>query len=135
MNRILGVGLDVVDLGRFERALERHGERFVSRFCSAQEIKPLTGAPRVAHLAGLFAAKEAVMKALGSGWAAGVGFRQIEIHRAPSGAPSVLLHGEAERRAHRLGVLRLHVSITHDRGVAAAVVMLEGGAGGEEESS
>ena len=87
MTRIVGIGLDLVDVDRFARALDRHGESFVARICRSGEAKPLTGRARVAHLAGLFAAKEAAMKALGTGWAAGIGFRQIEIERTPGGAP------------------------------------------------
>lgn len=135
MNRVLGLGLDVVDLARFERTLARHGERFVARFSRPGEAKPLVGPPRVAHLAGLFAAKEAVMKALGSGWAEGIGFHQIEIVRAPSGAPSARLSGRARERAAAMGVARLHLSVTHDRGVAAAVAVLEGPGTASAESA
>ena len=126
MNRILGLGLDLVDVDRFALALERHGEPFVARICREGEAKPLSGRPRATHLAGLFAAKEAAMKALGTGWAAGVGFRQIEVERAAGGAPALRLHGEAEARARTLGVSRTHLSITHDGRSAVAVVVLEG---------
>jgi holo-[acyl-carrier protein] synthase len=126
MNRIVGIGLDLVDLDRFALALERHGEPFVTRICREGEVKPLVGRPRAAHLAGLFAAKEAAMKALGTGWAEGVGFRQIEVERAAGGAPRLRLHGAAAERAAALGVTASHLSITHDGRSAAAVVVLEG---------
>lgn len=126
MTRIVGLGLDLVDLDRMARLLERHGERAVARICREHEPKPLAGAARVAHLAGLFAAKEAAMKALGTGWAGGVGFRQIEVIRDASGAPSLRLHGAAAARAAALGAERSHLSITHDGRAAAAVVILEG---------
>jgi len=126
MNRILGIGLDLVDVDRFALALERHGEPFVARICRDGESKPLAGRARSTHLAGLFAAKEAAMKALGTGWAAGVGFRQIEVARDGAGAPALRLHGAAEARALSLGVERTHVSITHDGKSAVAVVILEG---------
>jgi holo-[acyl-carrier protein] synthase len=124
MNRILGIGLDLVDVGRIERLLERHGEAALRRIC--RDGEPREGAGRATHVAGLFAAKEAAMKALGTGWAAGVGFRQIEVVRRPGGAPALRLHGAARERAAALGVETLHLSITHDARTAAAVVVLEG---------
>lgn len=128
MSGILGLGLDVVDLERFSGVLERHGEALLRRVFRDGEVRATAaGGARVAHIAGLFAAKEAAMKALGSGWAQGVGFRQIEIARDESGAPRLELHDEARRRADRLGVERLHLSITHDGRTAAAVVVLERG--------
>jgi len=126
MNRILGLGLDLVDVDRLALALERHGAAFVARVCRDGEAKPLAGRPLATHLAGLFAAKEAAMKALGTGWAAGIGFRQIEVERESGGAPRLRLHGAAEERARLLGVDRTHVSITHDGRSAVAVVILEG---------
>lgn len=127
MSRIVGLGLDLVDLDRMARLLERQGERVIARICLEGEPKRLEGAARVAHLAGLFAAKEAAMKALGTGWAQGVGFRQIEVVRGASGAPALRLHGAAAARAAALGVERSHLSITHDLRTAAAMVILEGG--------
>lgn len=130
MSAILGLGIDLVDLARMARLLERHGEAALARICLEGEVRIAAGAGRAAHVAGLFAAKEAAMKALGTGWARGVGFRQIEVVRDPSGAPGLRLHGAALARADELGVRRLHLSITHDARAAAAVVVLEG-AGGE----
>lgn len=134
MSRILALGLDLVDLGRIAAALSRHGEAFVERFCRPGEPAGREGAARIAHLAGLFAAKEAVLKALGTGWAQGLGFQQVEILRAPSGAPTVRLHGRASERAAELGVTAIHLSITHERGHAAAVAVLEG-AGARESAA
>jgi len=128
MSRIVGLGLDLVDLERMARLLERHGEAAVRRFCREGEVRPGSGAARIAHLAGLFAAKEAAMKALGTGWGLGVGFRQIEVVRAASGAPSLRLHERAAARAEELGVGALHLSITHDARAAVAVVVLEAAA-------
>ncbi len=123
---ILGLGLDIVDLERMARLLERHGEAAVRRICRPRELRIESGPGRVAHLAGLFAAKEATMKALGTGWAAGVGFHQIEVVRRAGGAPSLELHDAAQRRALELGADAFHLSITHDARTAAAVVVLEG---------
>ena len=122
---IVGIGLDLVDLDRLARLLERHGEAFVRRVCRDGEARIGSGPARVAHVGGLFAAKEAAMKALGTGWARGVAFRQVEVVRAESGAPALRLHGEAERLARELGVARAHLTISHDGRSAAAVVVLE----------
>ncbi len=125
--RIVGLGLDIVDLSRLERAIERHGERFVQRFCRSGEVEPRAGLARLQHLAGLFAAKEAVMKALGTGWGDGVSFLQVEVRRdGPRSAPAVRLHDRAREVATGLGVDHVHLSISHDGPVAAAVAVLEG---------
>jgi holo-[acyl-carrier protein] synthase len=126
MTRMLGLGLDIVDRSRIERLLDRHGEAFVRRICRDGEVRVGSGPGRAAHVAGLFAAKEAAMKALGTGWSGGVGFLQIEVRRSPAGAPSLELHGEARRRADALGVEALWLSISHDGASAVAVVVLEG---------
>lgn len=122
---ILGIGIDVVDLKRIERMHERHGEVFVSRFCCPGECQRRRGHAMIEHLGGLFAAKEAVMKALGTGWAEGLGFRQIQVVRNAAGAPTVELHGRAAERSAALGVGSIHLSITHERSFAAAVAVLE----------
>lgn len=127
MSRVLGLGLDLVDVERFAAALARHGDAFVRRICRDGEPRATPcGRSFALHLAGLFAAKEAAMKALGTGWAAGVGFRQIEVTRAANGAPGLRLHGAAAARAAELGVIDLRVSISHDGRCASAVVLLEG---------
>lgn len=124
---ILGLGLDVVDLSRMERLHERYGETFIRRFCRDGEWqKERQGGALIEHIGGLFAAKEAVMKALGTGWAEGLAFRQIEVVRLPSGAPTIRLHEQALRRASEMAVESIHVSITHERTYAAAVAILEG---------
>ena len=123
---ILGLGLDVVELERIARIHARHGDVFVRRFCHAEEVQARSGARLTQHLGGLFAAKEAVLKALGTGWAQGLGFLQIRVEPAAGGRPEVRLEGAAAERARRLGVERVHLSITHESGWAAAVAVLEG---------
>jgi holo-[acyl-carrier protein] synthase len=123
---VIGIGIDLVEVARIGRLLERHGERAVARLCHEGEAD-LRRAALDQHLAGLFAAKEAVLKALGTGWSQGTSFRQVEVVRAPGGAPGVRLHDVAAARAAALGVGRIHLSITHERGYAAAVAVLEGG--------
>ncbi|MBZ0112809.1 MAG: holo-ACP synthase [Thermoanaerobaculia bacterium] len=122
---IVGMGIDLVDLTRIREILDRHSDRFTDRICRPGEVKACHGAARVQHVGGLFAAKEAVMKALGTGWDAGVSFRQIEIRRDSNGAPSVVLHDRAAEIAAELGVARIHLSITHEREQAAAVAVFE----------
>jgi holo-[acyl-carrier protein] synthase len=125
--RILGVGLDLVELARLAAVLTRHRRRFVERVCRPGEIAARgDGDAMVQHLGGLFAAKEAVLKALGTGWGSGAWFRDVEVVREPGRGPTVRLHDGALRRARDLGVARIHVSITHERGHAAAVAVLEG---------
>jgi len=124
---IVGIGLDVVDLARFRGVLDRHGDTFLRKVFREGEARPGRGDARLAHLGGLFAAKEAAMKALGTGWAAGIGFRQVEVVREGAGAPTVRFHDAALARARELGAAEAHLSITHDGRIAAAVVVLERG--------
>jgi holo-[acyl-carrier protein] synthase len=109
-----------------EKIHHRHGEVFILRFCRPGEWQTRQGNALIEHLGGLFAAKEAVLKALGTGWAEGLAFRQVEVRRAASGAPSIQLHGRAKERSDNLGVSSIHLSITHERSYAAAMAILEG---------
>lgn len=121
---IVGIGLDVCSIERMRKALERHGDRFYARICSGAERKELDQAgDRAMHLAGRFAAKEAFAKSLDG--APGVGWHEVEIHHGPSGRPQMMLRGQAHTLALAAGALRWHLSITHDAGIAAAVVILE----------
>ncbi len=123
---ILGVGIDLLEVARIERALERHGSRFERRVFTAAEIELCRGrADRLQALAARFAAKEACLKALGTGWSDGLAFGQVEIVRESSGRPALRLHGAAAERAARLGVTKTHVSLTHQPTAAAAIVILE----------
>ena len=124
---VIGIGIDIVRTDRIARAAARFGDRFLSRvFSEAERAACDATADTASCLAGRFAAKEAAQKALGTGWSAGVGFRTIEILREPGGPPRLAFHGAAGRIAVGLGVVHALVSITHDAGVAAAVVVLEG---------
>jgi len=112
------LGIDVVQLSRIRDALARFGERFARRVLTAQEAAYVGASPE--RLAGRWAAKEAVSKVLGLG-VRGVGWREIEIVRLPTGQPAVRLHGRARARAEQLGMGRIAVSISHDREMAVAV--------------
>ncbi|HET8569621.1 MAG TPA: holo-ACP synthase [Candidatus Limnocylindria bacterium] len=114
-------GIDVIETARIRGVLERHGPRFLGRVYTEWEQRYCRG--NVLHLAGRWAAKEAVSKVLGLG-VRGVGWREIEIKRTPAGQPVVVLHGRAERRREQLGLgAPLSVSISHIRELAVAVAV------------
>ena len=121
---IRGLGLDIIEIARIERIWKRYGARFALRILHPGERTALPESP-VLFLAGRFAVKEAAAKALGTGFAAGITPTDMETGREDSGAPVLRLHGAAARRMAELGASCAHVSITHSRGVAAAVVVLE----------
>ena len=119
------VGLDAVEIERVTEAIERHGERFLARIYTDAERRLADGSGEAAgqFYAGRFAAKEAVLKALGTGYAQGLGFREVEILRGENGAPALTLHGAARERATALGIAKILVSITHTRRDAHAVAI------------
>lgn len=121
-----GVGFDLVDVDRFRLAMERNGRRFRERVFTPQEQAECDGrADPILHYAARFAAKEAGMKALGTGWSGGVGFRDFEVHSNGKQAPRLELHGKAAEVAQRLGLRGLRVSLSHtERSAGAAVVAL-----------
>jgi holo-[acyl-carrier protein] synthase len=120
---IVGLGIDVCSIERMRRALERHGDRFFGRICSDSERADLTGRDVATALAGRFAVKEAFAKALDG--ARGVGWHEVQVRRLPSGRPVLELSGNATKMVESFGANAWHVTITHDAGVAVAVVILE----------
>lgn len=114
------VGVDAIEIWRIERTLARYGDRFLQRIYTEQERARYAG--RVAELAARFAAKEAVMKALGTG-VRGVRWRDIEILPNARGKPLIRLYGTAATRARALGLNHIAVSLTHARDLAIAVVV------------
>jgi len=131
---IVSLGLDLTRIERFALAESRRGARFLERVFTARERAycERRAANRHTHYAGRFAVKEATMKALGTGWTRGVRWVDIETVRAPGGPPELVLHGASADLAARRGIARWHVTITHDAGIAAAVVVAEGGAPGAD---
>jgi holo-[acyl-carrier protein] synthase len=117
---MLTTGVDIIEIDRIQAALERWGQRFLHRIYTEGEIAYCRGRPP--NLAGRFAAKEAAMKALGTGLR-GVGWKDVEVIRGPGGKPSVRLHGRALLRAEKLGVTELALSLSHSRGYAVAFVV------------
>ncbi len=124
---ILGTGLDLVEVARIAVLAERHGDRFLKRVFTDTEIGySMPRAARYQHLAGRFAAKEAVFKALGTGWGQGVGWKLVEVVPGEEGRPEVRLSGAAADRLGSMGGHRVHLSITHTEGLAAASAVVEG---------
>jgi holo-[acyl-carrier protein] synthase len=119
------LGLDLTEVGRVAGVLERHADRFLARVFREGEIRRSRRHPRAfaEHVAGRFAAKEAAMKALGTGWR-GIAFHEIEVGRDARGKPLLSFHGRALDRARVLRVVSAEVTITHGRDIAAAVVAL-----------
>jgi holo-[acyl-carrier protein] synthase len=128
---IAGIGVDIVDIARIQALLDRYGERFLRRvYTEAETAYAMGGANKAERLAGRFAVKEAVMKALGTGKSQGILWRDVETLRGRRGKPEVHLHRQAMKWAKSAGGGAVHVSITHDGGKAVAFVILEK-AGGE----
>ena len=123
---IVGTGIDLCEVGRIEQAIARHGRRFLERVYTAGEIAYAERkANRYERYAARFAAKEAGMKALGTGWRGGLGWRDLEVANLASGRPTLRLHGKAAEIAAKLGVRSVSLSITHTATQAMAAVILE----------
>ena len=126
---IIGIGLDLIELSRVERSLHRFGEHFLNRIMADDERSADPASPSartVSYVAARFAAKEAAVKALGTGFAEGIGPRDVAVRSLPSGKPELVLSGKAREKADALGAKKLHLTLTHTRDNAAAVVILEG---------
>jgi holo-[acyl-carrier protein] synthase len=127
---ILGSGIDLVEIARIQRSVERYGARFLNRvFTPAEQEYCLRKRAAAESFAARFAAKEAAAKALGTGISRGVHWLEIEVVREPGGKPGVAFHGSAARIASGLGVERTALSLTHTAALAMASVLLEGGTG------
>ncbi len=123
---ISGVGIDLVEIGRIEGAIERWGEKFLNRIYSSAEIdycRRHSFPPQ--HFAARFAAKEAFLKSLGIGIFRGVAFRDVEVCVGKMGKPDLSLHGEADRLLSGKKVAAVHLSLSHSTRYATAIVILE----------
>ena len=124
---IVGTGIDITEVPRIREAIQRHGERFLQRIFTEGEIQYCESkVNRVERYAARFAAKEAGMKAIGTGWNHGVRWRDIEVARKPGGRPTLVLHGKAAEFAAKLGATNVALSLTHTAEQAMAQVILEG---------
>lgn len=125
---ILGMGVDLAEVPRIRQSIERFGSKFIDRIYTPGEISYVERkANRFERYAARFAAKEAGMKAIGTGWRRGVTWHDFEVANLPSGRPTLRLSGKAAEFAARLGVKDISVSLTHTAEQALAVVILEGG--------
>ena len=123
---ILGTGVDITEVPRIQQALERHGERFLNRVFTAEEARYCNGKANAAErLAVRFAAKEAGMKAIGTGLRGGITWKDMEVIRRPGQRPELHYYGKAAEIAASLGCKRVHLSLSHTAAQAIAYVILE----------
>jgi holo-[acyl-carrier protein] synthase len=123
---IIGSGIDIAEVDRIEQSIERYGHRFINRIYTEAEIRYVERkANRFERYAARFAAKEAGMKAIGTGWSHGVRWRDFEVTNLASGKPTLRLHGRAAEIAQQLGVRSVSLSLTHTRSEGMAFVILE----------
>lgn len=125
---ILGIGSDLAEVARIRHSIARYGDRFIKRIYTEGEQAYSSSKANVAErFAARFAAKEAGMKAIGTGWRRGVTWKDFEVLNERSGRPTLLLSGVASEIADRMGVERISISLTHTSELAFATVILEGG--------
>jgi len=121
---IIGIGTDLIEVARVEKNISK--PKFLEKVFTKQELELCEHKQsRVQSLAARFAAKEACMKALGTGWSEGISFKEIEILSNPSGAPVMVLHGRTKVFARELGVVSIYITLSHLREIASATVILE----------
>src|SRR4029078_4278766 len=126
MGMIVGSGIDIAEVPRIAEVIQRHGQRFLHRVFTEGEIAYCDSkANRIERYAARFAAKEAGMKALGTGWNHGVRWRDVEVCRQPGGRPTLAFHGRAEEFAAKLGTRNVALSLSHTAEQAIAQVILE----------
>ena len=123
---IFGVGIDLVELDRFKAAMKRQGAPFLEKLFTPAERRYCEGKwNRIAHYTARFAAKEAVLKALGTGWSGGIHWTDVEVVREGIGTLTVRLSGQAKKAAAKRKIRRVHLNITHAEKYAAAVAVAE----------
>lgn len=124
---ILGLGTDIIECLRIAKMIERHGELFVGRVYTEHEMAYCAASKAATqHYAGRWAAKEAVLKAIGTGWINGISWRDIEVRNLPTGAPTIKLYGGVREIFERSGIEQIHLSISHCRSHATATAIAEG---------
>jgi holo-[acyl-carrier protein] synthase len=123
---IVGTGVDLAEVDRIRESVERFGEKFLHRIYTERERAYVQRkANKFERYAARFAAKEAGMKAIGTGWRHGVRWQDFEVVNLPSGRPTLLLHGVAAEFANRMGVTNIQLSLTHTAQLGLAYVILE----------
>jgi len=129
--KVIGHGIDLVECARLGELVRRHGRRFLERVFTPAELAYARGRAReTEHLAGRFAAKEAVLKVLGTGWRNGIAWTDIEVLNTPAGQPRVRLAGKCRQVADAMGLAAIHLSISHTATHAMASAIGSAGAGG-----
>jgi holo-[acyl-carrier protein] synthase len=127
MTRIIGIGTDIVECLRIAQMIERHGELFITRVYTPHEIEYCRRRKAATqHFAGRWAAKEAVLKALGTGWRRGISWRDVEVFNEPGGQPTIRMRGGAQDVVERLGITEMLISISHCRSHATAYALAQG---------
>lgn len=125
--KVLGIGTDIVECLRIAQMIERHGELFITRVYTPREIEYCSARKAATqHYAGRWAAKEAVLKAMGTGWAQGIRWRDIEIRNEPGGQPRIAIGGGAREACEELGIAEMLISISHCRTHATAYALAVG---------
>lgn len=125
---IVGVGIDSVSISRFARLIDRYGRRFLEKIFTGDEIAEGLGRRDSAqYFAARFAAREAFFKALGTGWGRGISLKEVSVTREDSGQPRLSLSERALEAIESRGAAASHVSLSHEAGIAQAIVILEGG--------
>jgi holo-[acyl-carrier protein] synthase len=123
---VRGIGVDIIEIDRIRKSIERTGAQFLEKIYTPSELEYCNAkAYRYQHFAARFAAKEALSKALATGWAGEFRWKHVEITNDPSGKPGITLHGSM--REH-LGTARIHLSMSHSESYVVAVVVIEDGA-------
>jgi holo-[acyl-carrier protein] synthase len=125
---IVAHGIDLVDCPRIEQMIKQHGDRFIKRiFTAAEQAYAEANRNKVEKLAGRFAAKEAILKLMGTGWQGNIAWTDIEVINSSTGQPKVTLHGEVKKLAEKLGIKHISVSITHTANfaIASAVALIK----------
>lgn len=121
MTNIFGIGTDIIECLRIAQMIERHGELFITRVYTPHEIEYCQSRKAATqHYAGRWAAKEAVLKAIGTGWRKGISWRDIEVHNQPGGKPTVLVRGGVRDAIEKLAIAEILLSISHCRSHATA---------------
>jgi holo-[acyl-carrier protein] synthase len=124
---VIAHGIDIIELSGFERLLQEPTSNYASRcFTSGELERAGTGPQRIERLAARFAAKEAVLKALGTGWVTGISWKDIEVESAQNGTPSIRIHRKVERLAREKGIAHFLVSLSHSETFAIASVIAMG---------
>ena len=132
--RIIGIGTDIIECPRIGKMIEQHGELFLRRVYTEREIRYCQARKHaIEHFAGRWAAKEAILKAIGTGWTRGIAWTDLEVRNRTGGAPEVLVCGGAKEAAREVGIANILISISHCRTYATAYALAVGRDNGSPE--